>query len=83
MEMQACAFDGNRAEENGGAVLSYQGTMEMQACAFDGNHAKDGGAVSNNQGTMAVHGCNFTNCSAEVPPCPSPAPPSACDGTLG
>ena len=29
---------------------------------------------------MAVHGCNFTNCSAEVLHS-SPAPPSACDGT--
>ena len=66
--MQACVFDGNRAEQYGGAVNNYQGTMmEMQACAFDRNHAEQhGGAVYNYDSTMAVHGCNFTNCSAEV-----------------
>ena len=88
MEMHACTFDGNHAEGSGGAVLNGDGTMEMHACAFDGNRARVGGAVyigaADGYGsTMAVHDCTFTDCSAEVLPCPSPAPPSACDGTLG
>ena len=97
MEMHACAFDRNHAER-GGAVWNQDGPMKMHACAFDRNHAEQvGGAVYNDvydnvydnvyDSTMAVHGCNFTNCSAEVlllsrsasslrrPP-PSPHPPS-------
>ena len=76
MEMHACAFDRNHAER-GGAVWNQDGPMKMHACAFDRNHAEQvGGAVYNDvydnvydnvyDSTMAVHGCNFTNCSAEV-----------------
>ena len=81
--MRTCTFDGNRAPW-GGAVYIDGGTMVMRTCTFDGNHAADrGGAVYIYRGTMAVYDCTFTNCSAEVLPCPSPAPPPACDGTLG
>ena len=85
MEMRTCTFDGNHGEGNGGGAVANQlGTMVMRTCTFDGNHAThSGGAVFNNGGKMAVHNCTFTDCSAEVLPCPSPAPPSACDGTLG
>jgi hypothetical protein len=81
--MRTCTFDGNRAH-NGGAVVNEAGTMVMRTCTFDGNHAAhSGGAIYQWKGTMEVHDCTFTDCSAEVLPCPSPAPPSACDGTLG
>ena len=85
MEMRTCTFDGNRAHGTvgGGAVFNNQGTIVMRTCTFDGNHASWGGAICHYLGTMAVHDCTFTDCSAEVLPCPSPAPPSACDGTLG
>ena len=84
MVMRTCTFDHNHATAHGGAVYDIEGTVEMHACAFDGNHAGFlGGAVYDIEGTMAVHDCTFTDCSAEVLPCPSPAPPSACDGTLG
>ena len=86
MVMHTCTFDGNHAASSGGAVYSDQGTMVMRSCTFDGNHAaQSGGAVSMAAApvSMAVHDCTFTDCSAEVLPCPSPAPPSACDGTLG
>ena len=82
--MRTCTFDGNRAPW-GGAVSIEGGTMVMRTCTFDGNHAALwGGAISAYLGSkMTVHDCTFTDCSAEVLPCPSPAPPPACDGTLG
>ena len=47
--MQACTFDGNRAQY-GGAVANYKGTVEMHACTFDGNRAERcGGAVVDNK----------------------------------
>ena len=85
MEMRTCTFDGNHAhgDMGGGAVYNSRGTMVMRTCTFDGNHAAWGGAIYHEKGTIEVHDCTFTDCSAEVLPCPSPAPPSACDGTLG
>ena len=85
MEMRTYTFDGNHAhgDMGGGAVYNSRGTMVMRTCTFDGNHASWGGAIIMGPGTMEVHDCTFTDCSAEVLPCPSPAPPSACDGTLG
>ena len=82
--MRTCTFDGNRGM-SGGAVSIEGGTMVMRTCTFDGNHAALwGGAISAYLGSkMTVHDCTFTDCSAEVLPCPSPAPPPACDGTLG
>ena len=79
-EIRACTFNRNHASY-GGAVCFWDGLMELRTCLFDDNHAKlQGGAVYNFRGAMAVHGCNITNCSAEVlhPPL---APPSACDST--
>jgi hypothetical protein len=90
MEMRTCTFDGNRAHgvHGGGAVWNNRGMMVMRTCTFDGNHASWAGAIggqgsASTMGTMEVHDCTFTDCSAEVLPCPSPAPPSARDGTLG
>ena len=82
--MRTCTFEGNRGD-GGGAVSIDGGTMVMRTCTFDGNHAALwGGAISADLGSkMTVHDCTFTDCSAEVLPCPSPAPPPACDGTLG
>ena len=59
--MQACAFDGNRAEQHGGAVHNWRSTIKMQACVFDGNRAEQyGGAISNFQGTMMeMQACAF------------------------
>ena len=81
VEIRACTFNRNHAGYAGGAVSFGDGLIELRTCLFDDNHAEQqGGAVYNFRGTMAVHGCNITNCSAEVlhPPL---APPSACDST--
>jgi hypothetical protein len=75
VEIRACTFDRNHAAY-GGAIHNSKGLMELRTCRFDDNHAKkQGGAVYNWHDTMAVHGCNITNCSAEVLH-PPPAPPS-------
>ena len=66
MKVLTCTFDHNFAK-HGGAIACNFGTMDFQGCVFDRNHAKQhGGAIYNYDSTMAVHGCNFTNCSAEV-----------------
>ena len=71
VEIRACTFNRNHACY-GGAVLSSGGLMELRTCLFDDNHAKlQGGAVYNSRGTMAVHGCNITNCSVRCCTLPS------------
>jgi len=83
MDFQGCVFDRNHAKVRGGALSTDRSTVKIQLCAFDNNHAeRDGGAIDTFGGeygdTVEMHGCNITNCSAEVLPLPrSPA----CDNT--
>ena len=75
MDFQGCVFDRNHAKVRGGALSTDRSTVKIQLCAFDNNHAeRDGGAIDTFGGeygdTVEMHGCNITNCSAEVLPLP-------------
>ena len=64
--MQTCGFDNNHAEDDGGAVRIYDGTMAIHSCTFTNCRAGRGGALSQYGGEMDISYCNFTNNTAEV-----------------
>ena len=66
---QGSTFKNNKAEFNGGAILS-SGTLDISGCSFEGNSAgDDGGAIFKNSASpLTIDGSNFSDNLAGTDP---------------
>lgn len=60
LELEGCAFAGNEAVFDGGALYAaFAAPVRLARCAFEGNAAEIGGAVLNEGSALAADACAF------------------------
>lgn len=63
VEIRNCYFSGNKALDNGGALVIREDATNTRiiSCTFINNQAPNGGAILNQLATTTITGCTFTN----------------------